>query len=126
MDVEEFHFTQATDLQDLSGTPGSREYQLSRSVLEQPTEPRLAALWRFPRLTFPTRWTGSKSMARRKASMRCRRLLSRSRAPAGTGRNSSACETSHRKDRPYEDHISETRSLRDLYPRLDRAGSSRT
>src|SRR2546422_11227471 len=71
MDVEEFHFTQATDLQDLSGTPGSREYQLSRSVLEQPTEPRLAALWRFPRLTFPTRWTGSKSMARRKASMRC-------------------------------------------------------
>jgi hypothetical protein len=47
-------------------------------------------------------------------------LPSRSPAPAGAGQNSSACETSHRKDPHREQAISQTRSLRNLYPRLDR------
>jgi hypothetical protein len=47
------------------------------------------------------------------------RLPSRSRAPAGTGRNSSACETSHRKDVHHEGRISENSSLCHLHPSLD-------
>ena len=54
----------------------------------------------------------------------CRRLPWRSPAPAGTVRSSSACATSRRKGPQHEDRTSETRSLRDLYPRLDRPRAS--
>jgi len=52
--------------------------------------------------------------------------FARSPAPAGAGQNSSACETSHRKDPHHEGWIGEARCCAIYTARLDGPGSSRT
>src|SRR6266404_2580035 len=52
-----------------------------------------------------------------------RRSRLRSPAPAGVDLNSLGCATDRRRDLHHECQIDEGRSLRDLYPRLDRPGA---
>src|ERR1700739_1107232 len=108
-------------LLDRSGSPekaGRNAVDLSRQTTELGPAPSWAAngtprcsRWQCLPMALPGTATPIQA---------CRRLPSRSPARAGTGRNSSACETGQRRRPHHEGRINESGSLRDLYPRLDR------